>query len=237
MGRDACKLIVSWTKSSDSSYVNEDVVEKLRLDGRKEKVIINVANGKKVSLMSATMEIGLESLDGLVDTVIVAKTSNNICGGMKPTNWVQIKDQWKRLRDIPFPKLGKRSKIDVIIGSDYYNRLFPMKEVRGGDNEPSADCDHWGGQQFIGTIGTSEGLGTSNTGYLNTYRIQQSECSDGDLKYLLNQFWSLEAIGITRQAEQPLSPEEKLAFDKVNESIGIVGERYENAVPWKHERP
>ena len=31
-----------------------------------------------------------------------------------------------------------------------------------------------GGQQFVGTIGTSEGLGTSNTGYLNTYRIQQS---------------------------------------------------------------
>ena len=112
-----------------------------------------------------------------------------------------------------------------------------MKEVRGGSNEPSADCDHWGGQQFIGTIGTSEGLGTSNTGYLNTYRIQQSECSDGDLKYLLKQFWSLEAIGITPQPEQPLSPEEKLAFDKVNESIRFVGERYENAVPWKHERP
>ena len=43
--------------------------------------------------MSATMEIGLESPDGWVDTVIVAKTSNNICGGMKPTNWLEIKDQ------------------------------------------------------------------------------------------------------------------------------------------------
>ena len=54
--------------------------------------------------MSATMEIGLESLDGRLDTVIVAKTSNNICGRMIPTNWLQIKDQWKHLRDIP--KLG-----------------------------------------------------------------------------------------------------------------------------------
>ena len=83
------------------------------------------------------MEIGLESLDGCVDTVIVAKTSNNICGRIA-TNWLQIKDQWKHLRDISFPKLGKRSKIDVLIASDYYNLLFPMKEVRGGDNEPSA---------------------------------------------------------------------------------------------------
>ena len=39
----------------------------------KEKVIINVPNGQKVNLNSATMEIGLESLDGRVDTVIVAK--------------------------------------------------------------------------------------------------------------------------------------------------------------------
>ena len=37
--------------------------------------------------------------------------------------------------------------------------------------------------------------------------------------------------------EQPLSPEEKLTFDKVNESIRFDGERYETAVPWKHERP
>ena len=65
------------------------MVEELGLDGRKEKVITNVANSQKVNLMSATMEIGLENLDGQVDTVIVAKTSQNNCGGMKPTNWLQ----------------------------------------------------------------------------------------------------------------------------------------------------
>ena len=105
-----------------------------------------------------------------MDTVIVSKTSNNICGGMKPTNWLQIKDQWKDLTDIPFPKLGKRSVIDFLIGSDYYNLLFPMKEVRGGDNEPSARLCPLG-WTAIGTTGTSEGHGASNTGYLNAYRI------------------------------------------------------------------
>ena len=200
-------------EGSDTSYVSEDVVKELGLDGRKEKVTFNVANGEKVNLMS-----------------------NNICGGMKPTNWLQIKDQRKHLRDIPFPKLGKSSKIDVLIGLDYYNLLFPLKGVRGGDNEPSSRLCPLG-WTAICTIGTSEGCGASNTGYLNTYRIQQSECSDGDLNYLLKQFWSLEAIGITLQVEQPLSPEEKLAFDEVNESIRFDGERYEVAVPWKHERP
>ena len=93
----------------------------LRLDGRKEKVTFNVANGQRANLMSATIKIGLESLDVRVNTVIVAKTSNKVCGRMKPTNWLQIKDQWNHLRDIPFPKLGKRSKIDVLIG---LNRLL-----------------------------------------------------------------------------------------------------------------
>ena len=111
-----------------------------------------------------------------------------------------------------------------------------MKEVHGGDNEPSARLCPLG-WTAIGTIGTSEGLGTSNTGYLNTYHIQQSACGEGDLNNLLKQFWSLEAIGITPQVQQPLSPEEKLAFDKVNNSIRFDGERYEVAVPWKHERP
>ena len=63
----------------DEGSVNEDVIEELGFGGRREKVIIIVANGQKVNLMSATMEIGLEGLDGRVDTVIVAKTSNNIC--------------------------------------------------------------------------------------------------------------------------------------------------------------
>ena len=48
------------------SYVNEDVVEELGLDGRKGKVIMNFANCQKVNLMLAKMEIGLESLDGRV---------------------------------------------------------------------------------------------------------------------------------------------------------------------------
>ena len=61
-------------EGSDMLYVDENVIQKLGLDGRKEKVIINVANGQKVSLVSATLDIGLESLDSRMNTNIVAKT-------------------------------------------------------------------------------------------------------------------------------------------------------------------
>ena len=40
-------------EGSDTTYVNEDVVEELGMKGRKEKVTINVANDQKVDLMPA----------------------------------------------------------------------------------------------------------------------------------------------------------------------------------------
>ena len=46
---------------------------------RKEKVTINDANNEKVNLMSTSLEIGLESLYGRVDTVVVITTSRNTC--------------------------------------------------------------------------------------------------------------------------------------------------------------
>ena len=94
-------------EGSNMTYVNKDVVEELGLEGRKEKVTINIANDQKVDLMSATMEIGLESLDGRVDTVSVARTSNSICGGMKPTSWLQIRSV-EAFKEHSLPKAWKQ---------------------------------------------------------------------------------------------------------------------------------
>ena len=62
-------------EGSDTTYVNEDVVETLGISTQKEEIIINVANDQKVRLMAATLEIGIKSVDGQVDTTIVVKTA------------------------------------------------------------------------------------------------------------------------------------------------------------------
>lgn len=80
-------------EGSDTTYVNEDVIETLGISTQKEEITINVTNDQKVRLMAATPEIDLESVDGKVDTTIVVKTSDKICGGMKPTDWVTMKQQ------------------------------------------------------------------------------------------------------------------------------------------------
>jgi hypothetical protein len=60
---------------SDTAYVNEDVIEQLGLREKKEPVTVQVANAQQVTFMSATGEIGIESVDGKLDSVIVAMTS------------------------------------------------------------------------------------------------------------------------------------------------------------------
>ena len=223
-------------EGGDTSYVNEDVAEELGLCGRKERVTINVANDQKVTMMSATLEIGLESVDGTVHMVIVMKTSNKICGGMKPTDLVKIKHNWSHLKNIPFSKLANRRMINILLGSDNYHLLFPMKEARGNDCEPSARLCPLG-WTTISRIGSGDRVEASNTTYLHTFRAQIVSQEDRPLEELLKSFWDLETIGITPECSVGLNPEEKLAWRKDSESIKFKGERYEVAVPWRNERP
>lgn len=106
-------------EGSDTTYVNEDVVNELGLTGEKEPITVKVANDQTLRFMSSSFEIGLESTDGRVDTKITAKTSNKICGGLKAVNWVKIQDRWNHLTGIPFPRLAKGNRIDVLLGADH----------------------------------------------------------------------------------------------------------------------
>ena len=68
---------------------------------------------------------------------------------MKPTNWPQIKDHWKHLRDIPFPELGKRSKMTFLLVQIITTCCFQLKRFVEATMILVPDCVHWGGQQLI----------------------------------------------------------------------------------------
>ena len=201
--------------------------------------------------MAATLEIGIESVDGQVDTTIVVKTSNKICGGMKPTDWVTMKQQWNHLKEIPFPNLAQKGVIDVLLGSHYYHLMFPMQEIRGQEDEPAARlCPLGWTCTAIGRIGQSKqpkGATCANTGYLHTFRAQckvpdvihTSMEPEEELNSTLKRLWDLETVGISihNQEEIELTLHEKIAQKKVEQSLTYNRERYELAVPWKHERP
>ena len=142
-------------ENRDTTYVNEDVVETLGISTQKEEITINVANDQKVRLMATTLEIGIESVDGQVDTAIAVKTNNKISGGMKPTDRVTIKQQWNHLKVIPFPNLAQKGVIDVLLGSGYNHLMFPLQEIRGQEDEPAVRLCPLG-WTAIGRIGQSK---------------------------------------------------------------------------------
>ena len=231
-------------EGSDTTYVNEDVINELGLTGKKEPITVNVANDQTICFMSGTVEIGLESTDGRVDTKIIAKTSNKICGGLKAVNWVNIQGSWNHVRGIPFPRLAKGNRIDVLLGADHYELMYSMKEVAGAPNEPCARLCPLG-WTAIGKI-QLDTKDNHYTGFHHTIRLQiekgartftLAEKDTTELNGLLKRFWDLESIGITTTGQQHLTPEDKLAWDKVNNYLKFDGQHYEVAVLWRDERP
>ena len=91
-------------EGSDTTYVNEDVVNERGLTGEKEPITVKVANDQTIRFISGTLEIGLESTDGRVDTKITAKTSTKICGGLRAVNWIKIQDRWNHFARNSIPK-------------------------------------------------------------------------------------------------------------------------------------
>ena len=60
-------------EGSNTTYVNEGVVEELGVKGEKELITVNVANDQQVSFPSMSFTIGVESVDWCVDAKIVAQ--------------------------------------------------------------------------------------------------------------------------------------------------------------------
>jgi len=83
----------------------------------------------------------------------------------------------------------------------------------------------------------------SYTGLPHTFHLQiggngriLAENDNSELNSLLKRFWDLESIGIIT-TEPPLTPEDKLAWNKVNKSLKFNGKHYEVADPWRDDSP
>ena len=48
-----------------------------------------------------------------------AFTVNNVTGNLKAVNWEKMIKSWRHLRNIEFPNVGQKPKIDILIGVDY----------------------------------------------------------------------------------------------------------------------
>ena len=133
------------------------------------------------------------------------QTSEKICGGMKAVDWVKIKGKWNHLQDITFPKLANSGKIDVLLGTDNYNLMYPKNEDIGRVGEPCARLCPLG-WTAVDRINMESMGANHNTSLCHTFCMQQfgevvtiTEQSD-DLNAILKLFgiwrqWGLRLLG------------------------------------------
>ena len=114
--------------ASTKTYVNADVAAELGLQGRTERIKVNVLNGQVLTFESKPIDVQLQGVKGDVSMKINAYTVNKVTGNMPVVDWNQYKNQWRHLKDIELPSSPRRPIVDMLIWLDCADLLYAIEE-------------------------------------------------------------------------------------------------------------
>ena len=219
--------------ASTKTYLNADVAAELGLQGRTERVKVNVLNGQIETFETKPVDVTVQSVAGNVSMKINAYTVNKVTGNMPVVDWNRYKQQWPHLRNIDFPSSSRRPIVDVLIGLDCADLLYGIEERRGKPGDPIARLTPLG-WTCVGCPG-SYYEPTLQTNFAYTYFLrEQSEIEQ--VNRTLKKFWDIEDV--SAQQEMPVVRiEEQMALKKVEKSIIYENQMYRVGIPWKTKAP
>ena len=231
-GKRRLKVNALLDDASTSTFINADVAAELGLQGKCEKTEVNVINGQVEVFETTPVEFGLESLDRQVDTMIAATTIKQVTGDLQVIDWNVFAKKWPHLVDIEFPKFGKRTKIDLLIGVDQVDLHLSLRDICGKPGEPIARRTPLGWTCIGGPL-KLEGA-SSHANFARVYFSHQTDVME-ELNLSLRQFWEIENLGAVPPKQLELKPEVVSAMDKVKASLDYNTGRYQVGLPWKGE--
>ena len=117
-------------EASTKSYVNSDVAAELGLEGKTEKVNVNVLNGQIETFETKPVNFELQSVDGKVSLNVNAYTANRVTGDMNVIDWNEYRMKWPHLRSIKFPLNAKKPIVDVLLRLDCLDLLRHRRGTR-----------------------------------------------------------------------------------------------------------
>lgn len=110
------KVNALYDDGSTKTYVIREIITVFGLDGCPENVKVNLLNGTKETLDTETVSMTLENLEGENRTEIDALVVENVTGNLRTIIWNEHSHNWKHLNGIQFSVVGKKSKVDILIG-------------------------------------------------------------------------------------------------------------------------
>ena len=202
--------------ASTKTYVNADVAAELGLQGKTERVTVNVLNGQVETFDTRPVDVTVESVTGDAKFEVTAYTANRVTGTMSAFDWTQYAQRWPHLQRINFPKIAKRPHVDVLIGLDCADLHCAVQEVRGRPGEPIARLTPLG-WTCIGKPG-SEDKPTMLTHFARTY-FAKDRAEIEQLNTNLKRFWEIDDMSVVKGgtvADKPIVRiEEQSALRKV----------------------
>ena len=217
------------------SYVNEEVAGALGLSATYEKVSVNVLNENVETFDSMPVSFTLESCDGNVKISFQALTCpRRVTGTYKIVDWQRYQSSWPHLSVCKFPDPAADPIVDLLIGQDQIDLHFSKCDVKGDPGEPVARLGPLGWS----CIGHPDRRTTAKEIQTNlAYTLFCRPRVFDEINDSLKRFWEIETLGIQKSKPYSMTVEEKIAFEKVNQSLVHDGERYQVAVPWKSDCP
>eukprot|EP00795_Rhopilema_esculentum_P003689 gene3689-14952_t len=149
---------------------------------------------------------------------------------MKVIQWSHLADKWPHLKHIDFPDTGLRPIVDLLIGIDYLDMHYSYEEVRGQEGEPIARRTPLGWT----CVGCPEGKKIPDTHFSKTTLFTTSRSDVDEINSTMKKFWDIDSAGTFTQTTV-VSPDEKAALEKAENSFRFIDGRYEVGVPWKED--
>ena len=114
-GEWSLKINALLDDASTKSYVNTDVTAELSLQGRTEKMTVNLLNGQVETFETKPINIEFMSITGNVSTMVSVCTVDRVTGNMPVVEWNRFKQQWSPLRNFDFPTSATRPIVDMLL--------------------------------------------------------------------------------------------------------------------------
>ena len=228
-GERSLKINALLDDASTKSYINADVAAELGLQGRTEKMTLNVLNGQVETFQTKPINVEVKSITGNVSTMVSACTVDRVTGNMPVVEWNKFKQQWSHRRNIDFPTSATRPIVDMLLGLNCADLLYAIQEVRGKPGEPIARLTPLGWTCIGNTGPTSQEVCHTNFAY--TYFVK-NQAEIEQINSTLKQFWEIENVQSPHDAPI-VRIEEQLAMKKVENTLSFENHMYRVGIPWK----
>ena len=233
---------------SQRTYITESLVKRLKLktDGEEELRVFTFGKDEAKVIKTKTTKINLKLKNGSslrIRANVVPVISGNIQRKKLTSSIIATVLDLEKTMDFAddIPDSSESSEVDLLIGNDYYlNIVLPQTmEITPGLFLLGSRL----GWIITGRLHTDGSNKSSQSLLILTYgsdcvtkntNVFQSVDSDVKPVHDLEDFWSIESIGINDKDKQN---DDTCAFKKFKDTLKFENGRYEVTWPWKEDFP